>query len=161
MTSRTAFQQATLLRSIVSRQSIRQQSKKNINVRSLHSATAANSASSSRASFVNGYSTLAAAGIAVSSLAFYLHQNGIQVQLLAYAKADEPVTPHAALDESPIHREPVHYVTLNSYGSMLTFYCRLLRTVDPDTSIPFPATVTPIGSSSGALKLIGIGVRTV
>ncbi|KAK9894287.1 hypothetical protein P389DRAFT_105518 [Cystobasidium minutum MCA 4210] len=138
MTSRTSFQQASLLRFAVSRQSIRQplRKKNHFTVRSLHSHSATSYSHRSGTSFLNGYSTLAAAGIAVSTLALCLQHNGIQVQLLSNAKADEPITPYAALDESPVH-------------------------LDPDTSIPFPATIKPIESSSGDLKLIGLGVRTV
>lgn len=46
--------------------------------------------------------------------------------------------------------------------SAKTVLTDLYLPVDPDTSIPFPASITPIGSSStDELKLIGLGVRTV
>lgn len=98
--------------------------------------TGYHTASNARAGVYNGRLVSLVGVITAASSGLWLHQNGLQVQLLQSALADEPVTPHVALDETPIH-------------------------LDPDTSIPFPASITPIGSSSGALKLVGLGVRTV
>lgn len=109
MSSHTVQQGFTLLRASLARQSIRHP--KNFKLlhqksRSLHAKTsiAYGSAASGRAGLKSTHLAALAGVVAASSVAAWLHQNGIQVQLLQSALADEPVTPHVALDETPIHR---------------------------------------------------------
>merc|ERR1712093_900000 len=66
----------------------------------------------------------------------YFDQNGVKLLQLDLASADEPpVTSHRELDQTPLH-------------------------LDPDTSMAFPASLsTP--NTSGALELVGLGVRVV
>lgn len=120
MASRTAIHHAApLLRSGITRQSV--QKSKSFRSRSLH--YNANTTRSSRRSFLNGYTAVGVAtGITVSSLALYLHHNGVHMQLLANAKADEPVTPHTALDETPIHCEHATTYSRCQSDSSLTFF---------------------------------------
>lgn len=111
MASRTTQRGLLLLQSVSTKQSIQQSSKAfrkpPSSARSLHAASP--TARYSRASFYNGYSAATAGALTLASLGLWLHHNGIQLQLLSVAQADEPapagtITPHVALDETPLHR---------------------------------------------------------